>query len=257
MTGRSDIRVATGYQWLLREVGLDGDAVFEDSRVICWRDIRERQNCTLDETLPDGRQVRLHIKRFKVPGDTAAEDEAAGICLLMEHGIQTVPLVAWGRSAAGRGFVITEDLTGYQDAEQAVRRGMPLEPLIEPIAALAARLHGSGLHHRDLYLCHFFVRQEAEQIDLRLIDAARVRQLPRWFRQRWIVKDLAQLVYSLCQVGATPDQIDRLFAAYAGGDDPNRVRRLRRQVERKARWIARHDARLQKRQPERNVSLRS
>ena len=255
MIGRSTIRVAPGYQPLLREIGIDGDSVFEDSRIQCWRDIRERQNCILDETLPDNRRVRLHIKRFKKPGDRGAEDEARGIRLLQERGIPTTPLVAWGCSAAGRGFVITDDLGGYQDAEQAVRAGMPLDKLLAPVGALAARLHGNGLHHRDLYLCHFFVRMTDNEADLRLIDAARVRELPRWFSRRWIIKDLAQLVFSLRQVGATPAQEEALFSAYAPGKQAAQLAGVRRRIERKVRRIERHDRRLRARQPERHVSL--
>lgn len=255
MTGGSTIRVAQGYQPLVREIGIDGDSVFDDPRIQCWRDIRERQNCTLDETLADGRRVRLHIKRFKNPGDRGADDEVRGIRLLLDRGIETVPLVAWGRSASGRGFVITEDLAGYSDAEQAVRAGLSLDRLIGPIGKLAARLHGAGLHHRDLYLCHYFVRMTPDGPDLRLIDAARVAELPRWFGRRWIVKDLAQLVFSLRQVGATEGQIDSLFASYSGHLPEANTPSWRRRIERKVRAIARHDARLQARRPERNVSL--
>lgn len=255
MTGRSDIRVAPGYQAVLRQVGLDGDAVFEDPRIHCWRDIRERQNCTLDETLGDGRAIRLHIKRFKRPGDDGAQAEVRGIQLLQESGIATVPLVAWGHSSAGRGFIITEDLAGFRDAEQAVRAGLPLDRLISPIAAMSARLHQAGLHHRDLYLCHFFVRVEAEQVELRLIDAARVSRLPRWFARRWIIKDLAQLIYSLQQVDATADQQQRLLADYAAARKLASVDRLQRSIARKVRRIAAHDQRLRQRDPTRNVSI--
>lgn len=257
MTGRSEIRVAPGYQPLLRQVGLDGDAVFEDPRIRCWRDISERQNCTLDETLPDGRAVRLHIKRFKRIGDGGALAEVRGIQLLQDNGIATVPLVAWGHSAAGRGFVITEDLAGFRDAEQAVRNGLPLDRLIGPVAAMAARLHDAGLHHRDLYLCHFFVRMDGEQAELRLIDAARVAPLPRWFRRRWIVKDLAQLIYSVQQVDATAHQQRQLLAEYAAARKLANADRLERSIARKVRRIAAHDQRLRRRQPARNVSIPS
>ncbi len=64
-------------------------------------------------------------------------------------------------------------------------------------------LHNGGLHHRDLYLCHFLGRRdENPQADLRLIDAARVRPLPGPLtRRRWIVKDLAQFWYSTTATG--------------------------------------------------------
>ncbi len=253
--GRSIFRVAPGFQSLLREIGIDGDSIFHDSRIQCWRDIPERQNCTLDVCLPGGRKVRLHIKRFKRPGDPSADAEADAIQLLLSSEIPTVPLVGWGRSADGRGFLVTLDLAGYVDAEKAVAAGLAVDRIIEPVARLAARLHAAGLHHRDLYLCHFFV-SETDPGDLRLIDAARVRRLPRWpLGRRWIIKDLAQLVFSLRNAGADEQHIHRVLETYAAARGLSGLDRLRRKIDRKAARIARHDASLRQRQPMRNVSL--
>ena len=71
-----------------------------------------------------------------------------------------------------------------------LEKGNSIEPFAESAAELTAQLHRKGLHHRDLYFCHFMLR--AEPRDVRLIDAARVQQLPGGpMRIRWIVKDLA------------------------------------------------------------------
>ena len=156
----------------------------------------------------------------------------------------------------GRSFLITEDLTGYRDAEKLVREGaLTFDQLLEPTAELAARLHGGGLHHRDLYLCHFFARP-TDATDLRLIDAARVKRLPGWpMRTRWIVKDVAQFWYSTMGLPISDAQRARWLARYAERRELTSTASLRRAIERKAAWIARHDACLREKQKDRNVSL--
>jgi heptose I phosphotransferase len=165
--------------------------------------------------------------------------------------------VGWGRLTDGHSFVITEDLAGYRDAEKLVKAGLPFETLLEPTADLAARLHEVGLHHRDLYLCHFFAN-ESSPTDLRLIDAARVKPLPGWpTRNRWIVKDLAQFWYSTLSLPVTDEQRSRWLARYAERRKLPSTTTLRRQIERKSASIARHDRKLREKQAGRNVSLES
>jgi hypothetical protein len=243
----------------LRQLGLtDCERIFTDERIVPWRSIPERENCTFDATLADGRAIRLHVKRYqpvwapKPPG----EEEADGILALELAKIPTAPLVAWGKMADGRSFLITEDLTGYRPADKVIQSGVPFEQLLVPTADLAARLHAAGLHHRDLYLCHFLVKTTSEATDLKLIDAARVRRLPGWlFRNRWIVKDLGQFWYSAEQLATSAEQLERWLQRYAEQRKVARVDRLRQAVQRKAAWIARHDAKLKAKQPNRNVSL--
>ena len=68
-----------------------------------------------------------------------------------------------------------------------------LQRLIVQVADIARRFHAAGYNHRDFYCCHFLVKETSPgQCDVRLIDLQRV-QRRRWFRRRWIVKDLAQL----------------------------------------------------------------
>lgn len=247
-------RVGAAYQGLMREVGLDADAVFDHPDIRVWRSIPERENCVLDAQRADGSKIRLHIKRHRSGGAGPAEAEAQGIGLLEQNRIATTPLVGWGALADGRSFVITQDLAGFRDAEKLVKEGgVALEKLIDPTARIAAKLHAARLHHRDLYLCHFFARPAGDGVELRLIDAARVKHLPGWpFRRRWVIKDLGQFWYSLEQAGATAEQKKRWLEVYekAGGGG-----NLRGAIERKARWIDRHDAKLREKQPGRNVSI--
>jgi len=247
------------YQPLIREIGLDADAVFEDPRIIVWRDIPERQNCTLDAELVDGRKIRLHVKRYQpvLAKLSPAAEEARGIQLLESETIPTTPLVGWGSLPDGRSFVISEDLGNHRAADKLIERGeITFDQLLAPTAEMAARLHAKNLHHRDLYLCHFFINPTDPTLGLRLIDAARVARLANFLtRRRWIVKDLAQFWYSTLGAGATDAQRHQWLDIYAKARGLQSIASLTRAIQRKANWIARHDARLKSRQPTRNVSI--
>jgi heptose I phosphotransferase len=253
---RDQLHVDSRFGPIFREVGIDAAAVFDHPLIHPWRTLPDRQNCILDATLQDGRSLRLHIKRYPATNHatTPADTEMRGLQLLRDHAIPTVDAVAWGRLADGRSFIMLNDLAGYAAADKLVERGQTFGPLIGPTAQLSARLHDAGLHHRDLYLCHFFAKVDGDGVDVRLIDTARVRQLPGLFSRRWVVKDLAQFRYSTMPLPVSDAQRDQWLVAYAAA---RRVEPagLRRDIARKTRWIERHDRRLRARQPLRNVSI--
>jgi heptose I phosphotransferase len=255
------LTITPRYRPLFESAGLTAQSLFNDPRVVAWRSITERQNCTLDLPQGAGQTVRLHVKRFEPvrAAVSPAEEEARGIAALEREGIPTAPLVAFGKLPDGRSVVVTEDLAGFRAGDKAVAAGLPFESLLAPTADLAARLHAQGLHHRDLYLCHFFVAatdDASSAPQLRLIDAARVRPLPTLFtRTRWIVKDLAQFWYSTLSLPVTDDQRARWLARYAQSRSLPSTDRLRRKIERKVAAIARHDRNLKAAQPTRNVSI--
>ena len=253
-SGRSEFRVAPQYQPLMRAVGLDADAVFDHPDIVAWRKLPDRENCTLDAQWDD-KPLRLHIKRYLV-SSSGVDDEVKGIELLKAEQIPTMNLVGWGKLADGRSFIITEDLKGFSAADKLIEAGMKtFDQLLEPTADLAARLHRCGLHHRDLYLCHFFARGEGE-LDVRLIDAARVARLGGILvRGRWIVKDLAQFWYSTTSLNVNDEQRRRWLERYARQRGIEMTPRLVRAIERKVRWIARHDEKLKTAQPTRNLSI--
>jgi len=243
-------RAEAAYADLLKQVGLvDAMSIFEHPKIDVWRPITERENAVLDH---DG--GRLHIKRNK-PGFSGVEAEAASLQLLKKAEIESVPLVAWGKLNDGRGFLITDNLDGFEDAEKCVEQGLAFERLLEPTAILAGRLHAAGLHHRDLYLCHFYARVSDTAVDLRLMDAGRVRKLPGWFTRRWLVKDVAQFCYSLEQLRLPKELRDRWLERYTAAGGAKSDPAFCRAVDRKIRWIAAHDARLRRRQPTRNVAI--
>ena len=76
------------------------------------------------------------------------------------------------------------------------RRNHDLHRLICRLADTVRRFHAAGYNHRDLYCCHFFVKEPVRgEFEVRLIDLQRVQHRRR-FRRRWLVKDLAQLAWS-------------------------------------------------------------
>ena len=255
---RNVFHVLPQYQPVMRRVGLDAEAVFDHPDIVAWRKLPDRENCTLDAEI-DERKTRLHVKRY-LTSATAAADEVKAIELLRDASIPTVPLVGWGTTANGRSFVITEDLTGYRDAEKLIAAGTAFESLLKPTAELAAKLHEAGLHHRDLYLCHFFAKIDANGVaDVKLIDAARVARMTNFLtRWRWVIKDLAQFWYSTTTLPAiTDDQRDRWLTRYAERREICWLPRLRAAINAKSNAIARHDAKLKQNQPTRNVSIPS
>jgi len=83
---------------------------------------------------------------------------------------------------------------------------------------------------------------------VKLIDAARVGRLGGLFKQRWIVKDLAQFWYSTLSLAVTDEHRDRWLNRYGGEG-------MKSAILRKVKSIARHDAKLRRAQPKRNISI--
>jgi len=241
------------YASLVESLGLaDVKSFFADPRIKVWRDTHDRQNATLDAA-HNNKPIRLHIKRDARRVRTPLALEAHGVSLLHHAEIATVPLVAHGYLEDGRSFVASEDLTGFAPADVLLReKRNSFDDLLEPTARLAARLHQAGLHHRDLYLAHFFAN---DQRDLRLIDVARVRPIPWLFPTRWIVKDLAQFWYSTIEHGIVDAQRDEWLDTYQRARGLANTAAFRKKIVAKSSWIARHDASLRKREPNRNVSI--
>jgi hypothetical protein len=252
------LNIAPQYQPIFREIGIDAEAVFDHRQIVAWRRLNDRENCTLDAKLVDGRSIRWHIKRYpaaKRP-PTPAEKELRGLELLSEAQIPTLTLVGYGKLSDGRSFIISDDLAGYQPADKLIESGFAFDRLRNPLADLAAKLHNAGLHHRDLYLCHFFVKASDDAIDVRLIDVARVKKLPPLLtKQRWIVKDLAQFWYSTLPLQIAEMQREAWLARYMQMRGEQGLLPFKKSIERKVARIAKHDARLKLKQPGRNISI--
>jgi heptose I phosphotransferase len=148
--------------------------------------------------------ARLGFASPASPGRIEAENARA----LTEVGIDVMPLTAYGEKLHADGlqesFLLSKELEGYCELQDFITRRFQsqkvghgdcefLRRLIVQVADIAQRFHAAGFNHRDFYCCHFLVKEIAPgKCDVRLIDLQRV-QWRRWFRRRWIVKDLAQL----------------------------------------------------------------
>lgn len=249
------LHVADEFAPVLAGLPFTADMVFQHPDIKPWRQLPDRENCLWDIRRPDGSTLRLHVKRYPAGRQSVAKQEANSYRDLQKAAVPTANLAAWGTLPDGRSFVMIEDLAGFAAADKLIAAAAPFEKLLIPTADLAATLHNAGFHHRDLYLCHFFAKLSGEDVELRLIDIARVHRLPRFARRRWIVKDLAQFWYSTLALPITDPQRDQWLARYARQTRAADVESLRRAVERKSRVIAAHDAKLRARQPHRNISI--
>lgn len=243
------------------------DAVMGCTAGVCLRVLPERENWRLELLTAAGRRgAFLKKHRQRTSGrrrDAAVSDGMPSAGMLEAHrawqlrraGIATVRPIAWGQRQRDDGclesFVLTEELAGWLPLHDFVRnrfaplatrpalgRDRALESLLREVAATTAALHRLGYNHRDLYCCHFFVREPSPgRFEVCLIDLERVQHRTH-FRRRWLVKDLAQLAYS-----APRDRIgcrDRLrfLRHYFGAPRLGRSqRRLLRAVVRKQRWM--------------------
>ena len=212
----------------LQHAGLTGfEAVMATSNGRCLRALGDRENWHL-RLHGAGRPSRgVYLKKHHVrtwrsrlraklrigPGRTAGRVEAQNVKALTADGIDVMGLLAYGEKLHDDGllesFVLTEELEGYTElhkflhhrfaedqSHRPTARDRDLARLIRQVARIVGQFHAAGYNHRDLYCCHFFIRErEPGEFEIRLIDLQRVQHRRR-FRRRWLVKDLAQLVWS-------------------------------------------------------------
>jgi heptose I phosphotransferase len=211
------------YQESLERAGMDGfDGVMNASQGRCLRVLRDRENWHLRLDDAEPKSLGMYLKKHRIrtwstrvgatlghaPGPSAGCVEAENLRCLAALGIEVPRLVACGERLSHDGrfesFLLTEELEGYCELQQFIEErfapcgpgGRPdprLHGVIRQVADIARRFHGAGYNHRDFYTCHFLIKEtRPDRFDIRLIDLHRAERR-RWFRRRWIVKDLAQL----------------------------------------------------------------
>lgn len=191
----------------------------------------------------------------------------------MEVGIPCVRAFAVGEEMNGwweqRSFGVATAVDG--ESLESIARNWNLRPdtrpslndrweLIERAAHLVGRLHNRHFYHRDLYLSHIFLsRNSAGRPVLQLIDLARMlqkSQFDAW--QRWEIKDLAALAYSVSPGLLTRTDHLRFLRARGfkyflrkcgeprnsghAGTDRSELLAVIRKIERRVAKMARHDA---------------
>lgn len=180
---------------LLDELGVESvSGVFGEDFARVRRTLDWRENAWK----PTSRGVAF-LKRHHGREASDAVEEWHNTRAVSAAGVRVARPICAGWNAS-RSFLLTLELPG-EPLDDFLRRGRPPAPLLRELvgelAELVARLHGAGLCHRDLYLCHvFWLPDEPRGNRLALIDLHRVRSLGIVRASRWRLKDLAALAYS-------------------------------------------------------------
>ena len=171
-------------------------------------------------------EILKELCNLKLP-PVGARNEYAACRFLEARRIRAPRVAAFGRRglnpARARSFVVCDALDGYVSLEDLTDT-WPAEPpepalrrrLVHAVADLARRLHGSGVNHRDFYLCHIWANTDAlsrGEVDLAIIDLHRAQIRPRVPR-RWILRDLAALMFSTAHLGLPRSDYLRFLKRY-------------------------------------------
>lgn len=223
-------------------------------RVILHDETGLRHEMYLKRYASESLAVRLRRWRMYGFGGGPAGVEVRNIERVAGLGIATMRAAAWGWQGgplgAKRSYVLVTGVPG--EALSRVEQG-PIagktdlaRRMTEALADLARTLHVGGLVHRDFYASHVFLEETLQGPKLYLIDLARVIA-PRLRRWRWIVKDLAQLRYSMPEEWRNNWWRDFL-GWYRPGASPRTYRRIHYAVEAKVALMCRHENRRLERQ---------
>lgn len=172
------------------------------------------------------REIFKCLSRGKRPVLGAA-NEFLAIRLLEKLGVPTMKCRAFaerGKNPARReSFIITDELTGMTSLEDFCRDWKKDPPssalkhrLEKKLADTCAAMHFAGLNHRDCYLCHFLLDNQAlaqNRIRLTVLDLHRAeirKKIPRRMR----VKDLAGIFFSSMDAGLGKLDALRFIAEY-------------------------------------------
>jgi len=199
------------------------------------------------------REVLKNLVQLKRPV-LGAGVEWRAIEHLHRLGLATLEAVGYGEKgwnpAHRRSFLITRELAQTTSLEELVLDWPDHPPspvlkraIIARVAGIARRMHLGGINHRDFYVCHLLLDTSVgiaalrpESIRFYVVDLHRA-QIRRRVPQRWLVKDLASLYYSMMHAGLTRRDLLRFIRVYSG--EPlrtslSRHRNLWQQVQRRA-----------------------
>ena len=226
--------------------------------------LKERHTVRLDIETESGEGKAFFLKRYTPPTvedrlktylrlkrpATGAEQEWHAMWTFLQVDLPGPIPIAWGQDDKNS-LILSEGVSHVMRlsewAERNLGEGFGRNPqmlsakrkIIEEIANIAGRMHAEGLHHQDLYLCHFLCGSEQGCLPLTLIDLQRVEQFRRLPR-RWQVKDLAQLHFSSAQY-LTRQDIWRFWKIYNSiYHTERRIIPLWHSILRKSERIRRH-----------------
>jgi heptose I phosphotransferase len=184
-------------------------------------------------------EIGKNLVQLRLPV-VSAFNEWRAIELLRSLGVATPLPKAYGRRGVLpshlESFLVTEDVGPHITLEDYCRpwskkppRARDKRELLAQVAQVSRTMHGSGVCHRDYYLCHLLKVEGRE--GLTVIDLHRALCKPRLGR-RWVIKDLAGLYFSSMDIGLTLRDCLRFIALYSGRSWREELR------ERKEFWNA-------------------
>lgn len=174
------------------------------------------------------REILKNLLVFRLPVIDASNEYRA--CLLLPRfGVSTPAPAAYGirgRSPATRqSFIVCDELTDHISLSTLAQNWhiQPPAPsfkrrLITAVAELTQAMHSAGVVHRDYYLYHLLVDEiqlKSGVVALSLIDLHRA-QLRRRIPPRWLVRDLAALLFWCLDLPITRRDRLRFIRAYEG-----------------------------------------
>jgi heptose I phosphotransferase len=187
-----------------------------------------------------------------------AKVEAQALARAAALEISVPEVVAWGERLERGGlqsFLMVKELEGRDELNLVVTRlsrelsatafARWKRKIVRELARVVARLHVNNLFHKDMYLCHAFVAADGvigERHAVTLIDLHRLAR-HGCTRAYWVVKDLAQLLFSTFGVeGIDERDLLRFWCAYRRFAGAGRGALLEHFVKAKAARYARHEA---------------
>jgi hypothetical protein len=203
-------------------------------RATVVRDLPARANLVLEAG-----GLRIHVKLCK---RGRRPREAHGIEIARAARVPTATLAFRGHDPRHGSVTGTLDLAPARPLDDLLREGalgrVQARRAFETLADAVATLHDAGRNHRDLYLCHVFVRFEGSEPRLAIIDLERLRKHRRLLGPR-VVKDLAAVVSSIPPGTVPGQQAARFLLRYMIRRDiprrgiyPGLMRRVRRKAAR-------------------------
>lgn len=241
------------FDWVM---GLAGESVRRIERRHTFRFELGGQNYFIKQhyglTWPDlvGEVIRL---RRPVLG---AGNEYRMTALLNCIGIDTAQLVAFGVDGrwptTQRSFIITRALPQSCTLNELSMQWKKQQPspqlkrqLIRVVGEIVAKMHGAGINHRDLYVNHFrlplkWLENPIGEPPLFLMDLHRAQE-HTVLSYRWLVKDLAALLFSVLDKPLSKRDHLRFLQTYFGERSLSRIfevnRGLLRAITEKAETI--------------------
>lgn len=173
-------------------------------------------------------EIVKNLLQWRLPV-LGARDEWRALNKLRALQIPSLTPLAYGEQKCGaakrQSFLVTRELQDVMQLDDFVKQRKPSiklkRLLIAEVARITRELHTAGINHRDLYLCHFMLREKtlnqrlAQNLapELFVIDLHRAQlrvEVPR----RWLIKDLGALYFSSLDLQLSRGDKHKFLAHY-------------------------------------------